>query len=246
MHKLMVLYGPPADPEHFRRYYTETHLPLAARLPGLLSMRHSFSVEGVRGPSPFFCIFEAEFADSAALDAAMSSPAGQAVAADVGNYATGGVTIVHHEPQAGQPAGPSRPALGEDGTTHRDTFAAGLQVRRDMFGPGGADDQIAAASAFMAPMQDFVTRYCFGEAWTRPELDRKTRSMLTLATLLALGKPNQLKVHVRGAIANGVSVDEIREVLLHGMIYAGVPASVDAFINAAEVLKELGLDKQEA
>ena len=241
MHKLVVMYGPPQDPEHFRSYYTGTHLPLAAQLPGLRAMRHSFSVEGVGAASPYFCIFEGAFDDAGAMGAAMSSEIGRQVAADVSNYATGGVTIVHYGPEAGT-SGAARPALGEDPTTHRETFAAGLDVRRDMFGPGGAENQIAAATEFMKPMQDFVTRYCFGETWTRPELDRRTRSMLTLAMLLTLGKPNQLKVHVRGAIANGVSVGEIREVLLHGMIYAGVPASVDAFLNAAEVLKELGLE----
>jgi 4-carboxymuconolactone decarboxylase len=127
--------------------------------------------------------------------------------------------------------------------TDKETFAAGLKVRRDMFGPAGADQQIAAATSFTAPMQDLVTRYCFGEIWERPHLDRKARSLLTIAILTALGKSPQVKTHVRGAIANGASVDEIREVLLHTMIYAGVPAGVEGFTNAADVLKELGLEK---
>lgn len=120
-------------------------------------------------------------------------------------------------------------------------FEAGMKVRREMFGEAGADQQYAAAPAFMKPLQDIVTGYCFGEGWNRPGLDRKTRSMLTLAILAAIGKPTQLRVHVRGAIANGVSVDEIREVLLHTMIYCGIPAGVDAHLNATEVLAEMGV-----
>jgi 4-carboxymuconolactone decarboxylase len=118
------------------------------------------------------------------------------------------------------------------------TFDTGLAIRRDMFGRAGAEDRVAAATDFTRPLEDLVTRYCFGEIWSRPEIDRKTRSMLTLAVLTALGKPNQLKVHVQGALSNGVSRQEIREVLLHTMIYAGVPAGVDAFRVASEVLGE--------
>jgi 4-carboxymuconolactone decarboxylase len=118
------------------------------------------------------------------------------------------------------------------------TFDTGLAIRRDMFGRAGAEDRVAAATDFTRPLEDLVTRYCFGEIWSRPEIDRKTRSMLTLAVLTALGKPNQLKIHVQGALSNGVSRQEIREVLLHTMIYAGVPAGVDAFRVASEVLVE--------
>lgn len=126
--------------------------------------------------------------------------------------------------------------------TTQEIFDAGLNVRRDMFGPPGADQAIDNATEFTKPLQELVTRYCFGEVWNRAPLDRKTRSMLTLAIVCTLGKPNQLKIHVRGAIANGVSTEEIREVLLHTMIYAGVPAAVDAFGHASEVLKDMGLD----
>src|SRR3954454_2571398 len=121
-------------------------------------------------------------------------------------------------------------------------YAAGLAVRRHMFGVAGADQQIEAATDLTRPLQDMVTRYCFGEVWTRPHLDRKTRSMLTLALLTALGKQNQLRVHVRGAIENGVSKEEIREVLMHSMIYAGLPAAVDSFATTTEVLKQMGLE----
>ncbi len=123
-----------------------------------------------------------------------------------------------------------------------DVFAAGLELRRQMFGVEGADHQIEAATDFTRPLQDMVTRYCFGEVWHRPALDPKTRSMLTLALLTALGKQNQLRVHVRGAIQNGVSKEEIREVLVHCMIYAGLPAAVDSFATTTEVLKQMGLE----
>ena len=123
-----------------------------------------------------------------------------------------------------------------------DTFAAGLDLRRHMFGVAGADQQIESATDFTRPLQEMVTRYCFGDVWQRPALDHKTRSLLTLALLTALGKQNQLRAHVKGAIQNGVSKDEIREVLLHCMIYAGVPAAVDSFATTGEVLKQMGLD----
>src|SRR5690606_30986651 len=102
-----------------------------------------------------------------------------------------------------------------------DAYEAGLQIRRKMFGAAGADEQIAAATEFTRPLQDWATRVCFGETWTRPALDHRTRSMLTLAILTALGKQNQLRVHVQAAIQNGVTKEEIREVLMHSIIYAG-------------------------
>lgn len=124
----------------------------------------------------------------------------------------------------------------------KDAFVTGLAIRRDMFGVEGAERQIEAATDFTRPLQDMVTRYCFGETWGNDTLDRKTRSMLTLALLTALGKQNQLRVHVKGAIANGVSKEEIREVLMHSMIYAGVPAAVDSFATTTDVLKQMGLE----
>jgi 4-carboxymuconolactone decarboxylase len=115
-------------------------------------------------------------------------------------------------------------------------FEAGMAIRRDMFGPAGAEQRLAAATEFNLPFEELVTRYCFGDIWARPGLDRKTRSLLTLAILAALTKPNQLKVHVRGALTNGATMEEIREVLLHTSVYAGIPAGVEAFTAAAEVL----------
>ncbi len=121
-------------------------------------------------------------------------------------------------------------------------YAEGMQVRRQMWGEDGADKRVEAASGFNRPFEDFITEYCFGKVWTRPQLDHKTRSMLTIAILAVLSRPNQLRSHVQGAIANGVTPDEIREVLLHVMIYGGVPAAADSFGHAREVLKSLGLD----
>ena len=233
MHRVLVLYPPPKDPAHFKKYYEEKHLPLAAQLPGLLSSRHTFSLEGAGTPPPYFCIFEGEFADAASMAASMQSEIGQKVAADMANYATGGATVLHFDV-------PPSSRTQTDG--NKDTFSAGLQIRRDMFGLANADQVFEKATDFNRTLQELVTRYCFGEVWTRSLLDRRTRSMLTMALLVALNRPNQLKGHVRGAIKNGVTKEEIREVLLHSMIYAGVPAGVDSFNHATEVLKELGLE----
>ena len=113
---------------------------------------------------------------------------------------------------------------------------AGLALRRQMFGPGGAEEALANASDFTKPLQEFVTDFCFGDVWQRDGLDARTRSMLTLAVLAALGKTPQLRNHVHGAIKNGVTQDEIREILLHVMVYAGVPAAVEATMAAEDVL----------
>ncbi|MDR2214604.1 MAG: carboxymuconolactone decarboxylase family protein [Nevskiaceae bacterium] len=117
-------------------------------------------------------------------------------------------------------------------------FDAGMAVRRDMFGDSGAVQRMAQATDFNRPFEELVTRYCFGEVWSREGLDPKTRSLITLAALVAMTKPNQLKVHVRGALANGATPAEIREVLLHTAVYAGIPAGVEAFNAAAEVLEK--------
>jgi 4-carboxymuconolactone decarboxylase len=234
MHRVLVLYSSPTDPEHFKKYYLEQHLPLAVRMPGLLASRYSFAIEGLGAPSPYFCIFEGDFASEAAMGAAMQSDIGQKVAADVANYATGGATILHFDVTA--PTAASSSAGGAE------VFNTGMQIRREMFGPAQADQVLESATDFNRTLQELVTRYCFGEVWARPQIDRKTRSMLTMALLVALNKPTQLKGHVRGAVKNGCSKEEIREVLLHSMVYAGVPAGVDSFIHATEVLKEMGLE----
>jgi uncharacterized protein (TIGR02118 family) len=100
MHKVLAMYPQPRDPEHFRRYYRDTHVPLASKMPGLRSSRWSFSIESVDGPSPYFCIWEGEFDDAAAMAAAMGSPEGQRVVADIPNYATGGVVILHYDQES--------------------------------------------------------------------------------------------------------------------------------------------------
>lgn len=113
-------------------------------------------------------------------------------------------------------------------THDKSAYDAGLALRRDMFGEAGADKVIADASDFAAPLQEIVTRFCFGEIWQREGLDRKTRSMLTLAMLMASGRFAQFGGHVHGAIANGVTEAELRELILHGILYCGIPASVEA------------------
>jgi uncharacterized protein (TIGR02118 family) len=96
VHKIVVLYPPQPDPDAFKAYYLKTHVPLARKLPGLLALRYSFEVQGVGGAAPYFCVFEAEFRDGAALGAAMASPEGQAVAADVPNFAKNPPTLMHY------------------------------------------------------------------------------------------------------------------------------------------------------
>ena len=121
-------------------------------------------------------------------------------------------------------------------------FAGGMKVRRAMWGPQGAEGQINAAGDFIWPMQEVVTKYCFGQTWTRPKLSRKIRSMITLAMLVAMARPHELAVHVRGAIANGVTKDELQEILLHAMVYSGIPRGVEAFRTAEATLKDMGLE----
>ena len=118
----------------------------------------------------------------------------------------------------------------------------GVQIRREMFGAEVTDRQIEQANAFIAPMQDVVSKYCFGETWSREGLGRRERSMVTLGVLCALGRSHELKNHVKGALANGVTPLEIRELLLHSMVYAGVPLGVGAILDAAQSLAEQGVD----
>lgn len=123
-----------------------------------------------------------------------------------------------------------------------DAYQKGRDVAVKMWGEEIAAAREERATDFNRPFEDLVTKYCFGEVWAEPTLDPKTRSMITLAALTALTKPNQLKVHIRGAIANGVSVDEVRAILIHSAVYAGVPCGVEAFNAAKEVLEDMELD----
>lgn len=122
------------------------------------------------------------------------------------------------------------------GTDTADLFERGLAVRRKVLGAEYVDGGIARADDFMMAFQNITTEMCWGYAWTRPGLDHRTRSMLNLAMLTALGRTPEIKLHVRGALANGVTVDEIKEVLLHATVYCGIPAGLDAFKAAHEVL----------
>ena len=115
-------------------------------------------------------------------------------------------------------------------------FQEGLAVRRAVLGDDYVDRALAAADDFNRPLQELVTEYCWGTVWTRPGLERKTRSLLNLAMLTALNRPHEVEAHLRGALNNGCSVEEIREALLHCAVYAGVPAAIDAFRAAQEVV----------
>jgi 4-carboxymuconolactone decarboxylase len=123
----------------------------------------------------------------------------------------------------------------------KETFDKGLAIRRAVLGSEYVDKSIAAADDFTRPLQEIVTQYCWGEVWGRPNLERKTRSLLNLAMLSALNRPHEIKLHVRGALNNGVTRDEIREVFLQVAIYCGVPAAMDSFRIAKEVFKEMGV-----
>ena len=123
-----------------------------------------------------------------------------------------------------------------------EVFDRGLKLRTHMFGAAHAVGQVEKATDFNRPLQEWITRECFGEAWHRPALDHKTRSLITLSMLTAMSREQEIKVHVKGAIANGATKEEVREVLMHAIIYCGVPRVVGAFRAAVEALKELGLE----
>ena len=119
-------------------------------------------------------------------------------------------------------------------------FDQGLQTRREVLGADYVDRSLAQADDFMMAFQRITTEWCWGYAWNRPGLDRRTRSMLNLAMLTALGKSAELKLHVRGALANGVTVEEIKEILVHATVYCGIPAGLEAFRSAHEALRAEG------
>lgn len=123
-------------------------------------------------------------------------------------------------------------------------FEKGLQVRREVLGAEYVDASIAQADDFSRPFQELVTEYCWGSIWTRPGLDRKTRSLLNLAMLTALNRPHEVKLHIKGALNNGCSKNDIMEVLLQTAIYCGVPAAVDSFRVAKETFKEIESKKE--
>src|SRR5690606_12198282 len=116
-----------------------------------------------------------------------------------------------------------------------DLFEKGLRVRREVLVSEYVDASIARADGFLAPLQKLVTEWCWGEIWTRPGLDRKARSMINIAMLTALNRPAEVRLHVRGALNNGLTPQEIQEILLQTAIYCGVPAALDSFKIAQEI-----------
>lgn len=124
---------------------------------------------------------------------------------------------------------------------NREAFEKGLKTRREVLGAEYVDQAIQNADDFNRPLQELVTEYCWNEIWNRPGLDRKTRSIVNLAMLTALNRPHELRLHVKGAIHNGLSKDEIAEIFLQSAIYCGVPAAIDSFRTAKDVFKEMGL-----
>jgi len=119
-------------------------------------------------------------------------------------------------------------------------YEKGLAIRKEVLGEDYVNRALAQMNAFNQPLQELVTEYCWGKVWGRPGIDRRQRSLLNLAMISVLNRPHELRAHVRGAITNGVTPAEICEVLLQVAIYAGVPAAVDSFRVAGEVLAELG------
>lgn len=124
---------------------------------------------------------------------------------------------------------------------NQELFDKGLKTRREVLGAEYVDASIKNADDFNMEMQEHVTQYCWGDIWNRPGLERKTRSFLNLAMITALNRPHELKLHVRGAINNGLTKEEIKEVFLQAAIYCGVPAAIDSFRTAKEVFKEMGI-----
>jgi 4-carboxymuconolactone decarboxylase len=118
-------------------------------------------------------------------------------------------------------------------------FEKGIKVRREVLGAEHVDASMSQADDFSRPLQELVTEYCWGNVWSRPGLDRKTRSLLNLAMLTALNRPHEVKLHVRGALNNGCSKNDIMEVLLQTAIYCGVPAAMDSLRGAKEIFQEI-------
>lgn len=124
-------------------------------------------------------------------------------------------------------------------TTRQQTYEDGLRVRREVLGAAHVDRSLGQVTEFSRPIQELVTEYCWGAVWNREGLDRRTRSLLNLVTLTALNRGHELGVHVRGAIRNGVTIEEIQETLLQAAIYIGVPAALESFRIAEAKLEEM-------
>jgi 4-carboxymuconolactone decarboxylase len=124
---------------------------------------------------------------------------------------------------------------------NQELFDQGLKVRREVVGDSYVDASLNNADDFSMPMQQLVTEFCWGEVWTRPGLDRRSRSILNLGMIAALNRPEELATHVRGAITNGVTKEEIRECFLQVAVYVGMPAGLGCFKVARQVFKEMGI-----
>jgi 4-carboxymuconolactone decarboxylase len=122
---------------------------------------------------------------------------------------------------------------------NKDMFEKGLEIRKSVLGAEFVENSIKTADDFNMPMQELTTEYCWGAVWGRDGLPHKTRSMLNIAMLSALNRPHELKMHLKGALKNGVTKDEIREILLQVAIYCGIPAGVDSFRIAREAFAEV-------
>lgn len=127
----------------------------------------------------------------------------------------------------------------------RERFEAGLTIRREVLGAEYVDKALAGADSFNREFQELATEFCWGGTWARGVLERKTRSMLNLCMLSALNRPHEFKLHFRGALTNGCTLDELKEVLLQLTVYCGIPAGVEAFRLAREVLDEQGIEPGE-
>ncbi|WP_298746248.1 carboxymuconolactone decarboxylase family protein [uncultured Serinicoccus sp.] len=120
-------------------------------------------------------------------------------------------------------------------------YATGLDRRRAMFGSAGAEDQVEHTDDLDDKLQEFVTRICFGDIWQREGLDLRERSKITLAMLIATGKSHEIRVHLRGALANGVTPLQLRELVVHSILYCGIPAAVEGMRALTEILEEQGI-----
>ncbi|CAN5448941.1 carboxymuconolactone decarboxylase family protein [soil metagenome] len=118
------------------------------------------------------------------------------------------------------------------------TYARGLEIRKAVVGADYVERSLANADDFTRPLQELVTQYCWGEVWSRDGIDRRARSILNIGMLIALNRPQELKLHVKGALTNGLTSDEIRELVLQAAIYCGVPAALDASRVAREAIRE--------
>lgn len=126
-------------------------------------------------------------------------------------------------------------------TINKDLYERGMKIRREVVGDAYVDASLKNADEFSQPMQELVTQYCWGDVWSRPGLDRRTRSLMNLAMIAALNRSEELQVHIRGAINNGVTKEEIKEAFLQVAIYCGMPAGLGSFKAARAVFKDMEL-----